>query len=246
MQFDFTLPGNGNQHLDVAGTFLKYTSGTGKIRVRLNGGGFIDLMPGQGVGNVKFNNVDLQDRTGFANSGTILAGNYDFRDDNVYGTVTVRDSSSDIVQANKSFIGAGPVYGSGGTTMTALFVYNPSGSGRIVKIKGARYCIAAGGTTMPPNGFALRIGAFAPTVTNKAVSKLAGGAQSLTICQSQVINQGDLNALAGPYSYVPTATMGELAFKDPFVIPPGMVFAIVGGQPTDTQLVTWNVEFTEE
>jgi hypothetical protein len=103
MQFDINLGANKSQHLDVSGTFLKYKSGTGPIRVRLNGGGYIDLVPGQGVSNVKFDNVDVQDRSGLTNTGTILAGNYDFRDDNVNiggGSLNLGEIAADMYQSN--------------------------------------------------------------------------------------------------------------------------------------------------
>lgn len=243
MQFDFTLQPNKNQHLDVSGTFLKYTNGTGKIRVRLNGGGYIDLMPGQGVSGVQFNNVDLQDRTGFANTGTILAGMYNFQDDNVYGTVTVRDSSADIVQANKSFISQYGVINAGnGVDSKAVLLYNPANSGKIVKVKKLMYTAPAG---LPAN-FYFRTGTYAPSQNAHAASKLAGGAQSVAVASNETVLAANVGAMQLLFIVQPVLTADKYEMTDPIVLPPGVSLAIMYGDPAATQSSYWNIEFTEE
>lgn len=243
MQFDFNLQANQNQHIDVSGTFLKYINGNGKIRVRLNGGGYIDLLPGQGVANVKFNNVDVQDRSGLMNAGTILAGTYDFRDDNVYGTVALRDNSQDLVTANKAFMANSFTAQVDATHPRVMFLMNPANSGKIVKIRTFRYSAPGG---LPPSGFKVRIGvAFAIVGTDKAVSKFAGGASSTTVVSSEGVLE---TALTHPVliDIKPTLASDKFELRDPIVLPPGMAFMVHNTATADTQTTYWSVEFTEE
>lgn len=83
MQYDLNLAANDSQRLEVNGQFFKYISGGGKIRVTTNKGAVIDLVQGQGVWGESFSALTVQDRSGSANPGVLLAGSYDFRDDNV-------------------------------------------------------------------------------------------------------------------------------------------------------------------
>lgn len=135
MQFDFTLAANQSQHIDVVGTFIKYKDGTGKIRVRLNGGGYIDLLPGQGVNNVKFTSVDVQDRTGAQNVGTILAGIYDFRDDRITGTVDVVDGGKARTLSGQCFATGGGMPGGATTDFPYLVLNNAAGSGKRIIVE---------------------------------------------------------------------------------------------------------------
>jgi hypothetical protein len=83
MQYDLNMVPNGSQRVEVSGRFFKYTSGAGKIRVTTNKGAVIDLTVGQGVWGEEYSSLVVQDRSGAGIVGTILAGNYDFRDDTV-------------------------------------------------------------------------------------------------------------------------------------------------------------------
>lgn len=241
MQFDFNIPPNQSTHLAVAGIFFKYKSGTGTLRVRLDGGGYIDLLPGQGISNVKFNSIDLQDRTGLQNAGVVLAGMYDFRDDTISGTVTVRDSSADLVLANKAFVGQGTV-GQSGANLLGLMLYNPAGSGKIVKVRAFRYTAPAG----VPTSFQFRLGAYVPTGPIKTNSKLAGGAQSGTFYANEAVTVAAANALTLLFPVIPSLTSDKFEFRDPIVLPPGFTFLIHNGNQADVQTTYWNIEFTEE
>jgi hypothetical protein len=89
MQYDLNLGAYGSQRLEVNGRFFKYVSGTGKIRVTTNKGAVIDLAVGQGVWGEEFSALTVQDKSGAANQGVLLAGSYDFRDDSVLMTGSV-------------------------------------------------------------------------------------------------------------------------------------------------------------
>ncbi len=131
MQFDFTLAAGQSQALEVSGRFFKYKSGTGVIRVRASKGGYIDLLPGQGVWNVDFTSLTITDKSGAANVGVLVAGEFDYRDDRITGTVEVISGEKARVIAGNSFSG------SMGTSADPSFpamvqIYNPAGSGKNV------------------------------------------------------------------------------------------------------------------
>ncbi|MCL6484930.1 MAG: hypothetical protein I4O49_12305, partial [Janthinobacterium lividum] len=91
MQYDFNLSPGGAQNLDVKGRFFKYRSGTGAIRVRASKGGYVDLLPGQGVRGFDFESLTVADRSGANNVGVLIVGDFDFQDDRIAGTVDVVD-----------------------------------------------------------------------------------------------------------------------------------------------------------
>lgn len=90
MDYDFAVGANGNRQVDAGGTFFKYVSGTGLIQVRTSAGDSVQLLPGQGMRNVKpFNYFAVTDKTGAPNAGVINAGIGEFIDDRVSGAVAI-------------------------------------------------------------------------------------------------------------------------------------------------------------
>lgn len=221
MQFDFNVGANKSQHIDVVGTFIKYKAGTGLIRVRLDGGGYIDLLPGQGVNNVHFTSVDLQDRTGAQNVGTILAGIYDFRDDRITGSVEMIDGGRNRTIANIAFIANNVCPASPGV-QSHVQLWNPAGSGKNLILKAV---IAASDTTgyvefrknnaamntTPPNW---------PLPVSKRLDSSAASVALLLLQQSagfgtRMFAIGITGNLPVPY-----------VFQEPVVIPPGNGFSL--------------------
>lgn len=145
MQFDFNLEANGSQSIDVAGKFFKYKSGTGVIRVRMTSGGYVDLMPGQGVWNVEFSSITVQDKTGAANTGIVLAGWFDFRDDRITGTVDVVDGGRTRTLAGQAFMSWANL-GAGAAGLNSVHqLWNPAGSGKNIVIEQIQISSPAGG-----------------------------------------------------------------------------------------------------
>ena len=136
MQFDFTLAANQSTTLDVSGRFFKYKSGTGVIRVRASAGGYVDLLPGQGVWNVQFSSLTVTDKSGAANAGVVLAGEFDFRDDRIVGTVDVVDGGKTKTNAGIAFSG-GVQSGAPAGNYAVCQLWNPAGSGKNVIVSKA-------------------------------------------------------------------------------------------------------------
>lgn len=135
MQYDFNLSAGGGTQLAVRGKFVKYKSGTGMIRVGINSGGFVDLLPGQGIWGIEYSTLNVSDKSGVANSGIILAGEFDFHDDRITGTVDVVDGGKDRTLAGITYFGYQSC--TVGTAGNHPFVQllNPAGSGKNVYVK---------------------------------------------------------------------------------------------------------------
>jgi hypothetical protein len=239
MQFDFNLGANQSQHIDVVGTFLKYKAGTGMIRVRLNGGGYIDLLPGQGVNNVNFTSVDVQDRTGAANSGTLLAGMYDFRDDRITGTVDVVDGGKARTKANMAFSAAVWSPASAGNYTTAQ-IFNPAGSGKNVVC--SQIILTTDFSAVIVIGWNNQAnGALLGTFN----SKLSGGASSV----AQQANNG-LPGLPTNFKYLGAYQASTNApfiykFAEPVVLQPGYGLSVQNNAMANGAIQA-NFEFIEE
>lgn len=228
MQYDFTLVANGGQAMDVKGRFVKYRSGVGAIRVKFTSGGYVDLLPGQGVWNIEFNGLTIQDRSGNNNYGSLLAGDFDFRDERISGDVSVIDGGKNRTLANLSFISnadaANPPAGS--YAYTGLF--NPAGSGRVAIVENV-YVASQSGACVFSLGIA---GTAAPftTMVGYGVSKKSGGIAS--IMESRRIISADttpINTTGSKQLIVQTVTQNAnavIAFKEPVVVLPGYGFYV--------------------
>jgi len=218
MQFDFNVGPNQSQHIDVVGSFIKYKGGAGTIRVRLNGGGYIDLLPGQGVNNVNFTGVDVQDRTGAQNAGTILAGIYDFRDDRITGTVDVVDGGKARTLAGVAFMGYAYCVPTNGQ-FSHVQLLNPDGSGRNLHVGQVGF-YSSGAVAQ---GIALaQYSTPLTTLARKGASKRIGGGVSV----AEVRTKTDVANLfvGGPMAALAKG-LTTLKFLEPIMIPPG--FGIV-------------------
>lgn len=133
MQYDFAVAAGASQVMNISGRFFKYKSGTGVIRVRASAGGYVDLLPGQGVWGIEYESLTIQDKSGANNAGVILAGAFDFHDDRITGTVDVVDGGKARTKANQAFLGAVVVPGQAGNAATSQ-VWMPPGATKIAAV----------------------------------------------------------------------------------------------------------------
>lgn len=239
MQFDFNVGANQSQHIDVVGTFIKYKSGTGTIRVRLNGGGYIDLLPGQGVNNVHFTSVDVQDRTGAQNIGTILAGIYDFRDDRITGTVDVVDGGKARTRADAASVGYASQSGSAGV-YSHVQLLNPATSGKNMYVGQVSFYAIAGAT----GGVAIvRWDTPLATLVGNAGRKRLAAALSPALLR--VATDPTMLMMPSPGIMFAIDSGLKLAkFSEPLLIEPGQGLVVVANNKGDG--VGANFEFFEE
>lgn len=225
MQFDFTLAANGSQSIEVAGRFIKLVSGTGKIRVRFDKGGYIDLLPGQGCTGLDFSRLTIEDRTGAGNVGVLLAGAFMFQDDRVTGDVSIIDGGKNRAIANNAFVCAGSVATSGAGNVAQTQLWNKSANKRLILEAFTVSSQTAGGAGFGECTVAL------PTFLRNAKNKRTGGAASaagesrINAATTALIglteSYGDLNLGANAqFTYV---------FREPIVIEPGFGFSVWHG-----------------
>ena len=209
MQYDFNLEPGGGQTIDVRGRFFKYRSGNGLIRVRTSLGGFVDLLPGQGVENVNFTSLTVSDRSGAVNAGVILAGEFDFRDDRIAGSVEVIDGGRNRTMANQAFVAA--TYRGGIAGNSALIqLFNPVDSGRRVVVGWQAKSSAGGGNV----GICVEAAPLS-TFDKYAQSKLSGGAPS----KAQLRTESRVGNFIG--ASLASDTMGDRRWIEPVVLMPG-------------------------
>lgn len=234
MQHDFTLVPNGSQTIDVVGRFFKYVSGTGKIRVRATNGGYIDLLPGQGVSNQSFTSLTVQDRTGSINAGSLLAGDFEFRDERISGQVEVIDGGKARAQTDRSAFGY-----CGAAATASMFghvqLFNPSNSGVNVYVGQIMIGAAVGSVN------------FARQDTPLTNLIRQGQRKRVNAPQSAIEMRMQLNAT----QLIQTTTMGNIdpavklmKFIEPIMVPPGCGLLVVSAVQNDGLGGTF--EFFEE
>jgi hypothetical protein len=235
MQFDFNLTSGQSQTLDVSGRFFKYKSGTGAIRVRATGGGYVDLLPGQGVFSLNFTSLTITDKSGAANVGVLLAGEYDFRDDRITGTVEVISGEKSRVIAGNSFAGSmGIVADPTFPAMVQLF--NPAASGKNVFVNK----IILGGTAAGEwivSSTTTQLATLVGTCPNK---KLNGAASSAE-------RRREARAALGNTIFDLYATLNvpfDIVMVEPLMVPPGNGI-VVYPATVNVQNVT-NFQFYED
>jgi hypothetical protein len=218
MEYDFNLGAGQSLNLDVKGRFFKYKSGTGPIRIRTSLGGAVDLLPGQGVENVHFTGLTISDRSGAGNAGSILAGDFDFRDDRITGSVEVVDGGKNRTRAGQAFLVA-----AGGTTdpnfQSRTALVNAAGSGKNIFIETA---MLTGQVAVPVSLCRVDAGVVVAVAQRKGISK------DLTTFKESTAGQifADANQNSAPLNPMWVLQInagGRDSFqpKEPFMIPPG-------------------------
>lgn len=220
MQYDFSLAGGATQVMNIRGRFFKYKAGAGPIRVRASAGGYVDLLPGQGVWNVDYDSLTVQDKSGAANTGVLLAGDFDFHDDRITGTVDVVDGGRTRTFNNTAFcLGTGTNGAAGQYPYVSL--WNPAGSGKNVIVEAI---IASSGGA---GGWSLSgINTDFVTGSQPGRSKKPGGAAS----SGYVKITSDPGILGIPYFTLDLAAATPFVYlpKEPFLLTPGNGIAAHG------------------
>jgi hypothetical protein len=222
MQYDFNLAANAGQNNEIVGSFVKYVAGVGLIRVRLSTGQFIDLLPGQSIKGVSFTSVNVSDRSGLPNSGSFLAGNYEFADDTISGTLSTINNSKQDTLLGKGFV-SGAFATQSGVDCNGVILANPVGNTKNVTVKKLVWQIANGGGAMIFYNMLLT-----PAGSVKAGNKLSGGALSTAVISAESRTVVQISVLGAPHAYVPAVTgvPGALALDEPIVIRPG--YGLIG------------------
>jgi len=254
MQYDFSLAPGAAQRFEVVGKFFKNTASTGLIRVSTSKGEYVDLKPGQGIYGVGFSWLSVKDISGAANVGSIIIGDFDFRDDTINGTikliddayVKVRNKDTRNSLLGNSFVGMGNIYPVSTTVYNSLILYNPASSGKNCVITKMQM------TASGPSNIDIHSGVYVPAGVNKCRNKMLGGADSSTIlataedvATATIAAMG--RAVMGPNGLIQTTKTSErYDFTDPIILPPNRSLIIHNAAATQTTNSEWFIDFWEE
>lgn len=217
MQYDFSLPAGGSQVIDVKGKFFKYKSGIGQIRVILSKGGYIDLLPGQGVWNVEFSSLIIKDKTGAINSGILISGDFDFHDDRISGSVEVIDGGKNRTLAQQVFWAYGYQAGVAGQS-SVVQLWNPSGSGKKLVVAQVAAAVNQAGSGI------LHVSYQSVALANVygvPKNKLIGGAASIAQIRNASLVGMDGSAQYMCDLYCAGQTHTPIKFTEPVIVLPG-------------------------
>jgi hypothetical protein len=239
MQYDFALTPLGGQIINAKGRFFKYRAGTGLIRVKLTDGAVIDLLPGQGVSNRNFESIEITDKSGAINTGTILAGDFDFRDERITGTVDVVDGGKSRTLANSSFMLQVPTPVVAGQLSHAQ-LFNPASSGKNVMVEAITYAADTANTGV----FVFMHNVQLANFMGAGQSKKLGGQDAVAKGYSST-NVGAVNANLNLMGVnIPQGTPITYRPTEPIIIAPG--FGLVMRQAINGVGLTANFEWYEE
>lgn len=217
MQYDFSLTPYEAKQYEVFGRFVKYVQGSAPIRVILSAGGYVDLMPGQGVWNVDFKNFVIEDRSGSDNRGVVMAGSFDFRDDRISGTVEVIDGGKARTLAGMAFsIATAP--GTGATVNSRVAMLNPAGSVKNLVLESIAFAPNAVSTAN------LYAGNGPIGLADPGVSKHMGEGALISVAQ---VSKDNTTTATGPSAGVIWQMSAQAGARDvwtprePIIIPPG-------------------------
>jgi hypothetical protein len=235
MQYDFALTPLGGQIINARGRFFKYRTGNGLIRVKLTDGAVIDLLPGQGVSNRNFESIEIIDKSGAINAGTILAGDFDFRDERITGTVDIVDGGFNRTKAGQAYM-SGP--GVSGADYSEVQIWNPAGSGKVLIVEAMTFSSnLASQIDFGISTVQLGTAYLAP------LSKLAGGAASVALARVQ--NTAVRSAIQ-PLGLVLVQANGTevVQLREPVLITPG--YGLTSQNVNTNRSVLSTFEFIEQ
>jgi hypothetical protein len=232
-QYDLNLVPNGAQTLDVAGSYFTYKSGLGAIRVTSSDGAVVDLLPGQGMSKLKFDRLTVKDISGVANVGVLLAGNGEWHDERITGTVDVVDGGKSRTLANMAFVAAsGPA--ADATTTPAMYLQNPAGSGKNIIVKSFSISV------IEAQAYGLCWVTGVTGADNTASSIVSKSEQG--VFAAKLFRHDTGNRLAGAQSSMATDNLPAngrslTVFQEPIVIGPGRQIMAFGTKPASSMIV---------
>jgi hypothetical protein len=228
MQYDFSLAGSASVVRDVKGKFFKYKSGAGLIRVGLSTGQYVDLLPGQGIWGVDFTWLTITDKSGVANAGVVLAGEFDFHDDRIAGDVSIIDNSKSKVLSGVEFIRYRSTPAGAGT-YSIVQLFNPTGSGKNIAIRQMQICSDTANNIASLYSCTVDANLSPSYPTNKNIGFPAGILKAMSF--TDVVGQattlmGTLTAIGA----VPTTVnvYQSIAIVDSIILRPGFGLCAIG------------------
>lgn len=241
--YDFNIGPGKNQRLQVSGSYFRIMTSTDVLEVDSEGfGNLYPMSAGQGLRGQDFNVLNLVNRSGVQNVGTILVSDANFVDDRITGEVTIIDGEK------FRTLNGGALSGSAISTAVAgqhsyTQLWNPAASGKNVIVKQVE--ISLSGTGVIPAFLYFTTVAQANLQPTRISNKKSGSATGVAQIRSETLAT-NVNSTQGYLRSGTVSATGILTyrFQAPIVITPG--YGLTVGANVQTVDLLTNFDWFEE
>lgn len=144
--YNFSMPANGSFQLLAEGSYFRILTALGNVNVI--GDSFGKLGPinrGQGLEEMPYKRLIIEDVSGSINSGTILVSESNFIDQTLYGSISLQGQQGQFTQAAATVTNASTLLNANNANRRYLMIQNKDATGNIfVNLAGAAATVANG------------------------------------------------------------------------------------------------------
>lgn len=238
--YNFSIPAGGSFQLPVTGSYFRVMTATDVLEVQGDTfGNIYPLYTGQGLQGQEFRSLNLLNRTGATNNGSILVSDGKFVDDRITGEVSIIDGGKSRSMSGIAFASTGFVTGVA-SQYSCLQIWNPSGSGKNIVIE--QYSIASSTAGYIDIGISTTQLTTALGIT--PVGKYSGVNNSISI-----IKKDNLVGYPASFNGFATVQLAALSsspifkFSEPMIIKPGFGLTFTGAIASS---YSFNIESFED
>lgn len=212
--YDFAMTALGSFSLPVTGSFFRILTSTGAVSVQGDFGNVAPISAGQGLRDQPFTRLELTDRSGVANVGTIIVSDGAFVDDRISGEVSVIDGEKSRTIAGGMF--GGTSFCAAAAATACIQLWNPAASGKNLIV----IAVEIGAPANTSVRFGQTTGQLASVYAAAGNKKSTGPAASaLVLYESKVVPPVLVSSLR--LSYLAANVMIPWSIKGAIVIQPG-------------------------
>lgn len=179
--YNFSMPANGSFQLLAEGSYFRILTAIGSVNII--GDSFGKLGPinrGQGLEDMPYKRLIIEDVSGSINSGTILVSESNFIDQTLYGSITLLGQQGAFAQAAATVTNASALLAAANANRRYLLIQNNDGAGNIfVNLAGAAATVADGIKIAP--GGSYEVQGFVPSGALYAIGDIASNANIVLI-----------------------------------------------------------------
>ncbi len=231
--YNFSIPAGGSFQLPVTGSYFRVMTATDVLEVQGDTfGNIYPLYTGQGLQGQEFRSLNLLNRTGATNNGSILVSDGKFVDDRITGEVSIIDGGKSRTFSNSAYV-SNAFSVALAAQLPHCQLWNPVASLKNIVIQNFDV------STNVTGPFQFNINNIALTTTQaNGTNKLSGSAASIGESRVQMpatelltsfMGSGQLTANSAPYRY---------DFREPVILKPGYGFVVTMNNTVSVNLTT--------
>lgn len=156
--YDFTLGAGGSQVITAEGAYFRVQSATGALNITVEGAGTIpSMLVGQGLKDIAFKRLVIQDASGSANVGQILIAGKEFVDNRTYGVTSLTGQQGAFTNSQKAVTNSSNQLLAANANRRYLLIQNNDPVGIIyVRLDGGVASSSTGVTIQPGGSYELQ------------------------------------------------------------------------------------------